>query len=195
MSVSFRHDHAGCGRAHAHHGSEAQSYAARPFAFGTSPRNFERDRPFAIEHLALDLELDFAKRSVVGSAALTIRRVDPDAHRIDLDGVGFTVASVQLDGKSVEYTYDGRVLGAELPKGLSRGVLVITYRATPRKGLYFLDPDEHVPTRPRQAWTQFQEEDARHVFPCHDKPHVKMTTEAKVRVPKGFFVLSNGALV
>ena len=128
--MSFRHDHAGCGRAHAHHGSEAQSYAARPFAFGTSPRNFERDRPFAIEHLALDLELDFAKRSVVGSAALTIRRVDPDAHRIDLDGVGFTVASVQLDGKSVEYTYDGRVLGAELPKGLSRGVLVITYRAT-----------------------------------------------------------------
>jgi aminopeptidase N len=197
MSVSFRHDHAGCGRAHAHHESEGQSSlaAARPFAFGTSPRNFERDRPFAIEHLALDLELDFEKRCIVGSAALTLRRIDPDAHRIELDAVGFTIASVQLDGKSVDYTYDGKLLGAELPSSLARGVLTVTYRATPRKGLYFLEPDEHVPDRPRQAWTQCQEEDARHIFPCHDKPHVKMTTETKIRVPKGFYVLSNGALV
>ena len=67
--------------------------------------------------------------------------------------------------------------------------------ATPRRGLYFLEPDEHVPDRPRQVWSQCQEEDARHIFPCHDKPHVKMTTEARVRVPAGFYVLSNGTLV
>ena len=53
----------------------------------------------------------------------------------------------------------------------------MAYAATPRRGLYFLEPDEHVPDRPRQVWTQCQEEDARHFVPCHDKPHVKMTTE------------------
>ena len=82
----------------------------------------------------------------------------------------------------------------DVPAELEHGKLVVTYAATPRKGLYFLEPDEHVPNRPRQAWTQCQEEDARHVFPCHDKPHVKMTTEACITVPSGFSVLSNGEL-
>ena len=81
------------------------------------------------------------------------------------------------------------------PETVQHGTLVVAYAATPRKGFYFLEPDEHVPARPRQAWTQCQEEDARHIFPCHDKPHVKMTTEVRASVPSGFSVLSNGELV
>ncbi len=52
-----------------------------------------------------------------------------------------------------------------------------------------------MPNRPRQVWSQCQEEDARYFIPCIDKPHVKMTTEIAVRVPNGWTVLSNGALV
>ncbi len=52
-----------------------------------------------------------------------------------------------------------------------------------------------MPDRPHQVWSQCQEEDARHWLPCHDKPHVKMTTEIAVRVPNGWTALSNGALV
>jgi aminopeptidase N len=199
MTVRFRHDHAGCGRAHGseqEHGHERheQGGAGRPFAFASSPRHFERDRPFAIEHIALDLELDFPKKSIRGSASLTLRRVDPDAPAVELDAVAFTIASIEVDGKPAKYTYDGRLLVVDVPRTLEHGTLVVGYAATPRKGLYFLEPDEHVPGRPRQAWTQFQEEDARHVFPCHDKPHVKMTTEVRIKVPAGFSVLSNGEL-
>ncbi len=202
MTVRFRHDHACCGRAqsseadHTYERGEggASGSAGRPFAFASSPRHFERDRPFAIEHIALDLELDFPKKSIRGSASLTLRRIDPEAPSVELDGIGFTVASVAIDEKNVKYTYDGRRLVVDVPTGLERGTLLVTYSATPRKGLYFLEPDEHVPGRPRQAWTQCQEEDARHIFPCHDKPHVKMTTEVRIRVPAGFFVLSNGEL-
>jgi aminopeptidase N len=197
MPVSFRHDHACCGRAHAsehEHGAEGGGRAGRPFAFASSPRHFERDRPFTIEHLALDLELDFPKKSVRGSATLTLRRVDPDAASVELDAVAFTIDSVTLDGKSAKYTYDGRLLVVDVAPDFEHGALRIGYAATPRKGLYFLEPDEHVPTRPRQAWTQCQEEDARHIFPCHDKPHVKMTTEACIKVPAGFSVMSNGEL-
>ena len=198
MAVRFRHDHAGCGRAHAEseggHGYGHVGKAGRPFAFASSPRHFERDRPFSIEHLALDLALDFPKRSISGTAALDLRRVDPDATAIELDAVAFTVERVTIDEKPVKYTYDGRLLVVDVPRAMEHGKLVIAYAATPRKGLYFLEPDEHVPGRPRQAWTQCQEEDARHIFPCHDKPHVKMTTEARVRVPAGFSVLSNGEL-
>lgn len=196
MSVRSRHEHACCGRAHGierEHAFEGGA-AGRPFAFASSPRHFERDRPFAIEHLALDLALDFPKKSIRGSASLVFRRVDPDASALELDAVAFTIDAITVDGKSVKYTYDGKRLVVVVPKGLEQGTLVVGYQATPRKGLYFLEPDEHVPGRPRQAWTQCQEEDARHVFPCHDKPHVKMTTEARITVPAGFSVLSNGEL-
>ncbi len=197
MSVDFRHDHARCAGAH-EHGSQAEQHehgaAGRPFAFVGSPRHYERDRPFAIEHIALDLTLDFAKKSLGGSASLVLRRIDPDAPAIELDAVAFTITSVAIDGKPAKHTYDGRRMVVEVPPGFEHGALDIAYSATPRKGLYFLEPDEHVPARPRQAWTQFQEEDARHVFPCHDKPHAKMTTEVRITVPAGFSVLSNGEL-
>lgn len=188
--------HARCGGACHGEGEAGEGglAAARPFAFTSSPRHFERDRPFAVEHLALDLRLLFDERSVEGTATLRLRRVDPDAHAIELDAVGFAVRAVTLDGKAAAHVYDGRLLRVEIPADASGGDLVVRYRATPRKGIYFLEPDDHVPSRPRQAWTQFQEEDARHLFPCHDKPHVKMTTEVRVRVPKGFYVLSNGDL-
>jgi aminopeptidase N len=196
MPVDFRHDHARCAGAHehAHHHEHEHGAAGRPFAFASSPRHFERDRPFAIEHVALDLVFDFAKRGVRGSASLVLRRVDPDASVVELDAVAFTITSVTVEGKDAKYTYDGRRLVVDVPPALEHGTLIVSYAATPRKGLYFLEPDEHVPTRPRQAWTQFQEEDARHVFPCHDKPHVKMTTEVRINVPAGFSVLSNGEL-
>jgi aminopeptidase N len=194
MAVRFRHDHACCGRSFEHEHEHERGASGRPFAFASSPRHFERDRPFAIEHIALDLALDFAKRSIRGSASLTLRRVDPDAASVELDAVALTLESVMVDDKVAKYTYDGRLLVVDVPAGLARGTLVVSYAATPRKGLYFLEPDEHVPRRPRQAWTQCQEEDARHIFPCHDKPHVKMTTEARISVPAGFSVLSNGEL-
>jgi aminopeptidase N len=196
MPVSYRHDHARCGGAHSHHEELGHAHGgARPFAFPSSPRHFERDRPFAIEHLSLELELDFEKKSILGTATLRLRRIDPDAREVTLDAVAFTLEGITVDEKDAKYTYDGRLLTVELPKNAEKCELEVKYRATPRKGLYFLAPDEHVTNRPRQAWTQFQEEDARHVFPCHDKPHVKMTTETWIRVPEGFYVLSNGRLI
>ncbi|WP_394823412.1 M1 family aminopeptidase [Pendulispora albinea] len=177
----------------------AASYAAekgaRPFALSGTQRHFERDRPFAVDHLKLDLDLDFASKSVAGTATLSLRRVDPVATEILLDAIGFDLKSVTVDGAASPYVYDGSILRIAIPGSLESGDVAITYRATPRRGLYFLEPDEHVPQRPRQVWSQCQEEDARHFLPCHDKPHVKMTTEMIVTVPNGNGVLSNGELL
>ena len=194
MGIEHRH-HARCAGHHGHEHSHAGA-AARPFAFASSPRHFERARPFAIEHIALDLALDFEGRSVAGSATLRVKRIDPDATSLELDAVGFAIRGVTIGGKGepARFVYDGARLVVTVPSQVERSDVVVTYEATPRKGIYFLEPDEHVKDRPRQAWTQCQEEDARHLFPCHDKPHVKMTTEARIRVPVGFYVLSNGAL-
>jgi aminopeptidase N len=181
------HERCGCGAARAFGG-------ARPFAFAGTPRNFERDRPFSIDRLVADVTLDVPKKSIRATASLAVRRVDKTATEIALDAVGFTLESVKVDGKPAEHRYDGRVLTVALAKNVQNATIAVAYRATPRRGLYFLEPDEHVPDRPRQVWSQCQEEDARHWLPCHDKPHVKMATEITVTAPTGWRVLGNGEL-
>ncbi len=193
MSVAQRL-HTRCGAAACHHHEQAAAHA-RPFAFAHTARNFERDRPFTVDHLALDLALDVTKKSVVGNAALRLRRIDPDADEVHIDAVAFDIRSVRLDGAPAKHRYDGREITVQIPRDKAHATVTIAYSATPRRGLYFLEPDEHVPDRPRQVWTQCQEEDARYFVPCIDKPHVKMTTEIAVRVPNKWTVLSNGALV
>ena len=174
---------------------EQAASSARPFAFPTSPRHFERDRPFTIRHLALDLALAPATKSVRGEAALDVRRVDPAAEELALDAVGFEINDVRVDGRSVTWRYDGSTLHVPIDPSREEIRVTVRYRAVPRRGLYFIQPDEHYPNKPRQVWTQCQEEDARHWFPCHDSPHAKMTTELVAHVPNGWHALSNGVLV
>jgi aminopeptidase N len=186
--------HARCGCASIGSAEHAAA-GGRPFALPTSTRHFERDRPFAVDHLALDITLDLPSRSIRAKATLDVRRVDPSAEELALDAVGFDVRDVTVDGKRVSWRYDGRTLCVAVDAGRDKASVVVSYHATPRRGLYFLEPDEHYPARPRQVWSQCQEEDARHWFPCHDSPHLKMTTEIVAHVPNGWYALSNGALV
>jgi aminopeptidase N len=190
--MPFEHRlHARCRLAHGH----AEHGEGRPFAFPHTSRKFERDRPFRVEHLALDIELDVAHKTVRGTATSKAVRVDPDAQTFVLDAVGFDVAWVKLGDQPAKYVNDGLQIHVTIPLALNAVDVTVSYEAKPRRGLYFLEPDEAYPHRPRQVWSQCQEEDARHFIPCHDKPHVKMTSEVKVRVPSGWFALSNGELV
>jgi aminopeptidase N len=187
--------HARCGCGSVGSLEHAGAAAGRPFSLPTSTRHFERDRPFSVEHLALDISLDVDKKRIEAHATLDLRRVDPAADAVVLDAVGFEIDGVAVDGASVAWRYDGRALTVPVAVDRARATVRVAYRATPRRGLYFLEPDEHYPARPRQVWTQCQEEDARHFVPCHDSPHAKMTTEVIARVPSGWYALSNGALV
>jgi aminopeptidase N len=207
---------------HRHHtrcacGSALSSYVeggfARPFALAGTKRVYERARPFAIHHIALEIELDVEHKAFRGVATLDVERVDPDATEIALDAVGFELASVEARAASAggaagegafaaaPHAYDGETLRVTVPRAegsatpVARAQIRVAYRAVPRRGMYFLAPDEHVQNRPRQVWTQCQDEDARHIFPCHDKPHVKQTTELRATVPAGWYVLSNGELL
>jgi aminopeptidase N len=202
MTISHRlHERCACG-------SSLSSYQAgapaRPFALAGTKRVYERPRPFTIRHIALDLALDLAQKSVRGTAELTLARVDPVATEVALDAVGFELEGVELElvangargeRRRAQHVYDGQILRVTVPDGADEVVVRVRYRAAPRRGLYFLEPDEHVQGRPRQVWSQCQDEDARHFFPCHDKPHVKQTLELVARVPAGFTALSNGELV
>jgi aminopeptidase N len=177
----------------------ACSSAGAQFVLAGTPRQYERSRPFTIRHLFLDIELDVRGRSVFGTATLDIERVSDSAEELSLDAVAFDLRKVEREGpngfREAEYEYDGDRLVVRDLGSVDRGRIRIGYSATPRRGLYFLEPDAKVKTRPRQVWSQCEDEDARHWFPCLDKPHVKMTTELRVRAPAGWVVLSNGECV
>jgi len=181
------------------HSRCACSSAGSPFALAGTDRKYERSRPFAISHLALDLVLDFENKSVSGSATLDFARIAADASELRLDAIGFELESVRLSaGKGfvdAPFDYDGDTLSVRGLERVDAGKVEIRYRAKPRRGMYFLEPDAKVKNRPKQVWTQCQDEDARHFIPCHDKPHVKMTSELRVTVPNGFVALSNGELL
>jgi aminopeptidase N len=177
---------------------------APSFVLMGTERVFERPRPFRIEHIALALDLDHKDRSLAGSAELTITRTDAVADELRLDAVGFEIAGVEQrrlgrgsapSWRKCQVVYDDAVLRIPIARDVKRAAVRVRYRARPRRGMYFMAPDEHTPQRPRQIWTQCQDEDARHIFPCHDKPHIRQTMDIQVRVEPGWLVLSNGDLV
>ena len=186
MMVSSSSIHANCGGSH----------APSSFVLPGTVRQYARSRPFEIRHLSLDLDLIIDEKRVAGVAALDIERVDASAETLQLDAVGFEIGSVQLIADdaplAAKWHYDGDHLNVTIPVSLAACTVEVEYTVTPRRGLYFLEPDPIVETRPRQVWSQCQDQDARYWFPCHDAPDAKMTSELRVSVPGDWVALSNG---
>ncbi|HTR54862.1 MAG TPA: M1 family aminopeptidase [Kofleriaceae bacterium] len=171
---------------------------SRDFAFpGTRP-HYARDRVVDIQHIALVLDVDPGKHIVSGTATLRGVAIAAGARSVELDAVELTVERVTANGETAKFRHDGKKLRVELPAPLAAGAaltLAIAYRGAPRRGLYFTAPDDGYPDKPRQVWTQGQDEDSRYWFPCFDSPHEKATSELEVTVPAQMFAVSNGTLV
>jgi len=172
------------------------------------------DRIYSIKHLKLDLRFDYEKQSVEGTAAVTLSPMNDGMTHFELDIAEMQISKVTL--LAVEQRGTGDLLRAaaqfsrrldfethpeklviELDRGYARDerlTVEIAYSCFPRKGLFFVKPSEAYPDKPRQIWSQGENEDAHWWFPCHDVPNQKMTTELLARVDSNYFALSNGEL-
>ncbi|MFZ5441311.1 MAG: M1 family aminopeptidase [Myxococcota bacterium] len=161
-----------------------------PFSLETATLHYAEERPVHATHVALELDLDFPKRALAGVASLSLRAIRR-VQQLDFDAVDLDVSKVEVDGKRVGFdASSGRKLHVHLPKAVKAGTELavrITYRATPQRGLYFVGDD--------QVWTQGQDIDSRHYFPCLDTPAQKCSTEVKATFPKALTSLSNGKLL
>src|SRR5688572_26338041 len=123
----------------------------REFAFpGTRPR-FAPDRVVDIQHIALVLDVDPAKRTVSGTATLRAMVIAPNTKVVTLDAVELSIEAVTAGGKPAAFRYDGKRLRVELPSALAAGAeltLAVDYKGAPRRGLYFIGPDEGYPHKP-----------------------------------------------
>src|SRR5262247_1778720 len=177
------------------------------------------DRKVSIKHLALDLRFDHERRYVEGSATFTLSPINDGLTHFELDIAEMAIESATLtsvEGRDADDPpKSSDQAGASLPRGLEfatrpekleieldrpygrneRLTIEVVYSCSPRKGLFFVEPDEAYPNKPRQIWSQGENEDAHWWFPCHDVTNQKMTTEMIATVKSPFFALSNGELV
>ncbi|MBV9121200.1 MAG: M1 family metallopeptidase [Chloroflexi bacterium] len=163
-----------------------------PFNLPGDSAHYAPDRRYRAEHLMLELTVDPPRRRVEGTATYTLRaaQVQTDRPPLLLDAAEMDIAEVSGGGA---WTHRDGVLEVEMPEG-DAFTIAIRYSAEPRKGMYFLEPDEGYPGRPRQIWTQGQAEDTRYWVPSFDFPNQKLTTEMVATVPEGLTVVSNGKL-
>ncbi len=171
----------------------------RAFALPGSRYQYGPDRTVEVEHIDLHLTPDIEKRVLDGVCTTTVRAFDDPVDRLTLDAVDIEILFVRRDG--ADQAFDSRsrqveVLFATPIAPRERATFSIGYRVRdPRAGLFFIEPTPQYPATVPHVWTQSQDQNARHWFPCLDYPSTKQTTSATIVVPRGTFALGNGALV
>ncbi len=160
-------------------------------------RQYAADREVEVLHLALDVTPDFKQRTIEGKATLRFRPLARPVRELKLDAVGLDVHSVTATEKlrAWQVTAENVVLTFEAPVAVGREVSVtVVYRAEPVQGLYFRTPEQGYKPGDTHLFSQGEEIEARHWYPCLDSPNVKFTSEVTCRVPAGMTVISNGRM-
>ena len=163
---------------------------------GSSPY-YVPDRVVEPTRMVIDVRVDLERGRVGGHTTLSLSAVRDGVLEVALDAVAMTIESVEVDGHVTPFRYDGKQLVIGLGDRRRDAALTVrvTHESEPAKGLYFIRPDAAYPARPTEAWTQGQDEDNRHWFPCLDHPSYKCATEVRATFPHALFALSNGELV
>jgi aminopeptidase N len=192
---------------HAHGGWKACSCKGRLLrslpldpdaAHAGNGRKYARDREIDVKHVRLELDPDFAKRSLVGKATLTFAPIAKPLAQLRLDAVDLAVGAVEssaaLKGWDTGKTAITLTFAQPVAPGAETSVTV-TYTAEPEDGWFYRTEAMGYPKGDDHFWTQGEPERHRHWFPGYDYPNERFTSEVICRVPKGMTVLSNGRLV
>jgi leukotriene-A4 hydrolase len=154
------------------------------------PHTYARPEEARVEHITLDLSVDFAKKQLHGTAALRLVR-KPEAKTLLLDSNGLTIRRITLQPGDVETTYAlGKadpILGSalEIPLRAETNGVTIEYASSPdAKALQWLDPAMTAGKKHPFLLSQSQAILARTWVPCQDSPGIRFTYDATLRVPK-----------
>jgi aminopeptidase N len=173
--------------------------------------NAAYNRTHDLLHTRLDLSFDWAKEMVIGKATLKLKPIFKASRTLVLDAKNFNFNSITMNGKALNYTYEGdkQTVSIDLGREYTREqeyTIVLDYTAVPAqsggsaaitsdKGLFFINPDGSDKNKPMQIWTQGETENNSRWFPTIDKPNERTTQEMYVTVQDKFKTLSNGTLM
>jgi len=163
------------------------------------PHSFARPDEARVEHIALDLTVDFAKKQLSGTANLRIQK-QPGATTLMLDTNGLEIRKVTLQPGNVAAQFKLApavpILGSalEIPIQPETESVAIEYSSHPdAKALQWLEPAMTAGKKQPFLLSQSQAILARTWVPCQDTPGVRFTYDAKLRVPKNLLAVMSAA--
>jgi aminopeptidase N len=170
-----------------------------------------------VEHVKLDVRLDWTKKYLYGKEQLTARPHFYSTNTLILDARGMSINEVALlsvtGAKKIlayDYRHDSLTITLDrFYKSNESYTIFIDYIAKPDelknisgsaaitsdKGLYFINADGKDADKPTQLWTQGETQSNSVWFPIIDSPNQKMTQEINITVDDKFETLSNGLLI
>ena len=172
------------------------------------------ERTASLQHVALDLQLDWTQRQAVGSATLDLLATQT-TQTLQLDAAALKIARITLGGKPLRFAHDGSTadgaLRVQLPRAFQQGErlrLHIDYRSShvnesdPANiwsstglGLRWFSPTLTDPRKRRQVWASGEPRSARYWFPGIDEPSQWFTSEIQVSVAAPLQVQAAGELL
>ncbi len=174
-----------------------------PFSSPPAERHWPRSRSYDLQHVKVEVSFAWEKKEVAGTVTLTLAPLADGLMHLAVDAAEMKVEEVALTrgrepARTLEFSHQGEKLLIVLDRGYAADEslnIAIRYRARPRKGLYFIGPDDAYPDRPRQLWTQGETDYTHYWIPLYDYPNDKATTEIIATVPAEMTTLSNGVLL
>lgn len=151
------------------------------------------------KHLHLRCSVDFTRRTLTGTAALTVQSQEDNLRSLVLDTKDLIIEKVVINGQEVKYalgerqSYKGSPMEISLPIALSKNqeiVIEISFETSPKSSaLQWLTPEQTSGKEHPYLFSQCQAIHCRAVLPCQDTPSVKLTYTAEVSVPKELVAL------
>jgi aminopeptidase N len=182
----------------------ATMQAAEMHAFGNPEIwHWAPNRTYHVEDYKLSLRFDQPKGEVLGDEVVTLRPFEAGFRKFYLDSAELTIEVVTLDRAqaspvALAFASEGSRLWITLDRDYDPTTSLkvrIAYHGFPRTGLFFVNPNESYPDRPREVFSQGEPELNHYWFPCWDYPNDMATSETITTVPEGQSVVSNGKLL
>ena len=192
--------------------SESQS-APRPIE---DPHSYSKPEEVQVLHIGANWQVDFQQKKLHGIVRLLIERHESsaplrlDTRSLEIQSVAVASVGISLSEQPVRLVLDNNnrhwqsaeyrlgtidpILGQELQIELGKlaqnqhhQVVEIQYSTSPlASGLQWLSPEQTANRARPFLYSQSQAIHARSWLPCQDSPGVRITFDAKVRVPPGF---------
>ena len=165
----------------------------------TDPNSYANTDQVVVRKLALDLQVDFDRKQLAGSAELALDWRDRDARELVLDTRDLTIEKVEAlnvggAAQAVKYTLDKAdpLLGSALHVELAQpaAAVRIHYRTAPgASGLQWLGAELTASKQHPFLFSQSQAIHARSWVPLQDTPGVRFTYSARIKAPKALRVV------
>ena len=159
------------------------------------PHTFSNSKDVIIRHLALDLDVNFEKKILIGRATIYFDN-KTSSDKIVLDSRNLNIEKVTLDSSDVEAKFSlsdkdqflGQALSIDI-QPTTKSVNVYYSTSPDAPALQWLSPEQTAGKKFPFLFTQSQAILARSWVPLQDGPGIRFTYEANIHVPKGLMAV------